>query len=110
VTVLIDAGTIEDGTPLIFRPKGREERQVIEPWLAEDPRRAQATWVSQRAKPLVWAADQEAYSPTGLVTKIWSLSGWPEPPVAVQGPAQWYLPDERSLWDAALDILNEDDA
>jgi hypothetical protein len=36
-------------------------------WLAEDPRRGQATWTNHRGTPLLRAADGKRYSPTGLV-------------------------------------------
>ncbi len=64
---------------------------------------------TSRRVHLLYMTDGAFYSPSGLVTRIWDLSGWPDAPVAVQGPTQWYLPDGRSLWDAALDILNEGD-
>lgn len=36
-------------------------------WLAEESARGTATWVKQRVRPLLWAADGKRYSPSGLV-------------------------------------------
>jgi hypothetical protein len=45
--------------------------------------------------------------PTGLITKIWNLSGWAEQPVTVQGTVQWYIPGEGSLADIAKAIQDD---
>ena len=60
------------------------------------PRQHRRRQPSPRPRP---AADAQATS-DGMNDFAGSL---------VQGPTQWYLPDGRSLWDAALDILNEGD-
>jgi hypothetical protein len=109
VATLIDAGRIAEGTTLFFRTRSGRERQEVDAWLAADPQRAKATWVNHRMKPLLWAYDGNRYSPSALVTKIWELSGWPDPPIAVRGPSQWYLPDEGSLWELAKEIQDEEE-
>jgi AAA ATPase domain/NYN domain len=101
VPTIVDAGRIADGTPVTFKTKSARERALVDPWLAKDPRRSQATWVNHRSRPLLWAYDGQRYSPTGLVTKIWSLSGWPDPPTAVQGTLQWHVAGQGSLADIA---------
>jgi hypothetical protein len=108
VTTLIDAGRIPEGTKIIFRPRSAREHHWVDPWIAGNPQRAEATWVNSRSKPLLWAYDGERYSPTRLVTMIWAATGWPDHPVAVQGPSQWYPEDGKaSLWDLARAIQDE---
>ena len=108
VTTLVNAHRIADGDTVIFRAQSKREHEEVDGWLAANPRRTIATWVNHRLKPLLWAYDGNRYSPTGLVTKIWELSGWPDPPEAVRGPSQWYLADEGSLWDLAKTIQDEE--
>lgn len=96
VSLLITYERIPDGIRLEYRPSLTEEK-AIGHWLKEDPRRGYATWVNDRAKPLLWEADGERYSPSGLVTHIWRLAEWKEAWVAVQGPKQWAIPGEGTL-------------
>ena len=107
VTTLINAGRIPEGTKIIFQPRSAREHKWVDPWVAGNPQRAEATWVNSRSKPLLWAYDGERYSPTGLTTMIWAATGWPDHPIAVQGPRQWYLEDGTSLWDLARAIQDE---
>ncbi|GAA4189606.1 AIPR family protein [Microbispora amethystogenes] len=105
VPTLVDAQRIAPGTLLTFEAGTRPERRALGPWLSEDPRRAQASWVNDRSAPLLWALDGRQYSPTGLVNLIWKLAGWQAAPVSVQGPRRWVVPGEGSLWDLALGVL-----
>lgn len=107
VHAIVDAGWISEGTMLTFKARVSRERAWVDPWLAEDTKRVQATWVNHRSRPLLWSYDGQRYSPTGLVTRIWDLSGWAEQPVAVQGTAQWYVPGEGSLADIAKAIQDD---
>jgi hypothetical protein len=104
VPTLVDAGRISDGTALVFQPAREGERVALEDWLTEEPKRARATWINERGRPLLWAADGERYSPTGLVMRIWDLAGWKDAPVAVQGPAQWVIIGEGSLASLADEV------
>jgi hypothetical protein len=108
VPTLVSAQAIEDGTQLIYRPESSGEIQAVEGWLAEDPRRRSAAWVNDRRKCLLWAYDEDAYSPTGLVTHIWELAGYDRSPVSVQGPRRWWLGD-KSLWDLAVEIFERNE-
>jgi hypothetical protein len=110
VHAIVDAGRIKEGTTLTFKTRVSRERAWVDPWLAEDPKRTQATWVNHRSRPLLWAYDGQRYSPTGLVTKIWNLSGWAEQPVAVQGTVQWYVQGEGSLADISRSIQDDYDS
>jgi hypothetical protein len=101
VALVVDSGRIPDGDPLTFRPRTGPERIALEKWILEDSRRGVVTWVNNRGKPFVWSADGKGYSPSGLVMKMYSLAEWAEAPVAVQGPARWYLRDGVNLVEMA---------
>jgi hypothetical protein len=105
VPTLIDAGRLPDGTTLTYRATTQPEREAMAAWLAEDPRRGTATWVNQRVRPLLWAADGKRYSPSGLVQRMWQMAGWAKAPVAAQGPSRWFVADAGSLWELALETL-----
>ncbi|MFG1846998.1 AIPR family protein [Micromonospora carbonacea] len=105
VPTLIDAGVLADGTPLTYQAAGRPEREAMAAWIAADPSRAAATWVNQRVRPILWAADGKRYSPSGLVQEMWRLAGWGKAPAAAQGPARWHLPGGKSLWTLAQETL-----
>lgn len=109
VSILVDVGRISEGTPLTFRTGGDPEELALRAWLAEDPRRGQATWVNERAKPLLWSADGRRYSASGLVTHMWRLAQWEKAPVSVQGPARWAVPGAGTLVDLADAVLKEQD-
>jgi hypothetical protein len=89
--ILLDAGVLRSGTQLEFQPTTSTEEEAMKGWLAEDPRRAQATWTTDRKQTLLWEADGKHYSPSGLVMRMYELAGWENSPVAVQGPAKWHI-------------------
>lgn len=105
VPTLIDAGRLTDGTALTYRATTQPEREAMADWLAADPTRGMATWINERVRPLLWAADGKRYSPSGLVQRMWQLAGWAKAPVAAQGPSRWYVADGSSLWDLARETL-----
>ena len=109
MTTLVNARRIAEGTTLVFRTRTAREHEQVDGWLAEDARRRQATWINHRTRPLLWAHDGEQYAPTTLVKKIWEHSGWRDSPRAVQGPSQWYIPDEGSLWEIAKRIQDDEE-
>ncbi|WP_280398752.1 AIPR family protein [Nocardia carnea] len=108
VALLVDAGTINDGTSLYFHTETEPKGQAVDRWLAADPRRAQATWVNDRLKCLLWAYDGKQYSATGLVQAIWSLAPYEHSPVAVQGTRRWKLAGGESLADLASGLHKEE--
>lgn len=110
VHILVDAGRIKDGSSLQFHVGTEAERQALAGWLAEDGRRSVATWVNDRARPLVWSADGKRYTPTGLANRIWALAEWSGAPIAVQGPGRWHLGREGSLAALAEEIQRTLDA
>jgi AIPR protein len=113
IRVLVDQGTLEEGTPLTLTAFSSTEAEALQDWLAEDGRRARATWVNHRTKPLLWTADGKQYSPSGLVTRMWELAEWEQRPVANQGTARWTTTSGETLADLAwrvLGALEEPDA
>lgn len=101
VSVVLDANHLKAGTPLRYRALTPREDTAISQWIQADPRRGRASWVVDRSKPMLWEADGKQYSPTGLIMHMWSLAGWNEAPVAVQGPKCWLVPEQGSLADIA---------
>ncbi len=104
VTVLIDASALPDGTELRFVPRSAAEDAAFAPWLTEDGRRGRATWVNNRSKPLLWEADGQRYSPSGLAMAMLGMVGLKVR--AVQGPSFWHVPGTGSLVDLA-DVVRE---
>lgn len=95
VTTLVAAGRIPDGTVLEFRPTTKPQRREMTDWLAADPARSLAVWRNSTSKQLRWQADNEWYSPSGLVQHMRFLASGRRQ--AVQGPEHWYVPEEGSL-------------
>ncbi|MEV7461435.1 AIPR family protein [Streptomyces rubiginosohelvolus] len=108
VPLLVDRRVIKDGFPLRYVAQTEPERDAMEEWLAEDESRRQATWANHRTKPILWAYDEQQYSPSGLVSKMWAEAAWDERPVANQGTARWFQSDGLSLWDLAQRIHSEE--
>ncbi|MHB9854798.1 AIPR family protein [Streptomyces krungchingensis] len=107
VSVLIDKQVLVNGEPLTLKSGYPLEEDALRDWLAEDERRARATWVNHRAKPLLWAADGKQYSPSGLITRMWELAEWEKRPVANQGTARWATATGETLADLAWRALDE---
>lgn len=110
VPTLVDSGRIHDGTVLSFRAETKPEQDALAGWLAEEPRRAQATWVNERSKPLLWSADGKRYSPSGLVMHMWKLARWESAWESVQGSKRWVLPGQGTLAELADAVLAEREA
>ncbi|MEU8567578.1 AIPR family protein [Streptomyces pathocidini] len=108
VPLLVDRRVIKDGAPLRYVAVNEPERDAMEEWLVQDERRRQATWVNHRTKPILWAYDEQQYSPTGLVSKMWADAEWDERPVSNQGTARWFQSDGLSLWNLAERIHSEE--
>ncbi|MER7805844.1 AIPR family protein [Streptomyces sp900116325] len=108
VTVIVDAGAIEEGTRLEFRPIVEPERRALTEWLSEDQRRGSATWVvtSSRSKVLLWEWNGERYSPSALVMEMFKQAN-KSGPKAVQGTRRWFVPGQGSLVDIANRIRGE---
>lgn len=87
VSRLLGADVLEPGAAIEFRCPIVGAEAEVAAWIAADPRRARASWQEDVAKPLIWEADGEAYSPTGLAAHI--LSEAAGRTSAIQGPACW---------------------
>ncbi|MCZ0207127.1 AIPR family protein [Streptomyces sp. UMAF16] len=103
VTVIVDAGAIEEGVRLEFRPIVAPERKALSAWLQADPRRGSATWVARKPKSLLWEYDGKPYSPSALVMEMYRQANKPGPK-AVQGTRRWFVPGEGSLVEIANKI------
>lgn len=98
VLKLVETGALPTGTALTLVPTTEltaEARAQIVDWIAEDPRRGQATWTNDRAKPLVWAGDGKAYRPTPIVRTVVNESTGIDRGFA--GPRWWQTADGRTL-------------
>jgi hypothetical protein len=107
VHVLVDKRVLPEGEPLTLTAAFPMEAEALKDWLAEDARRARATWTNHRTKPVVWAADGEQYSPSGLITRMWERAAWAERPTANQGTARWITSSGETLADLAWRTLGD---
>ncbi|MEU7753677.1 AIPR family protein [Micromonospora sp. NPDC049171] len=107
VSVIIDRGLLDEGAALTLVTPLAAEIQATRDWLAADPRRARATWVPHRSRPILWSADGQQYSPSGLIINIWEQAGWEKHPVAVQGTARWTVDSGETLTDLAWRDLQD---
>lgn len=106
VTILKNAGVLTEGTELRFEPRHSTEKEALNAWLAEAPDRARATWTGERRYSLLWWADEQRYSPSGLVMHMYELAGWENAPVSVQGPSRWRI-DGTAMSDLAERIFTD---
>ncbi|OZV81155.1 abortive phage infection protein [Micromonospora echinospora] len=107
VSVLVDKAVLPEGEALTFVTPFASEAEALRDWLAETPKRGRATWVPHRGKPILWAADGQRYSPSGLISHMWELAGWENRPVANQGTARWAVSSGETLADLAWRVLRE---
>ncbi|MFB7594201.1 AIPR family protein [Streptomyces sp. NPDC056160] len=107
VQVLVDKRVLNEGEPLTLSTAYPLEAEALKEWLADDPQRGRATWTNHRTKPVVWAADGQQYSPSGLITRIWELAAWADRPVANQGTARWVTSSGDTLADLAWRTLGD---
>lgn len=108
VSTLVDAGTIPDGTTLVFEPQSGPQRKGMRAWLEEVPERRYATWVNDRAQPLLWARDGRRYSPSNLSLQMIQQAMGSKAPKAVQGPKLWFVQGEGALVELAEQVLRAD--
>jgi hypothetical protein len=102
VARLINAEVLEQGEQLQFRTPP-ELHESIENWFAKDPNRRYAAWQEDTVSPLIWQADDQPYSPSGLARLILEL-GAGETVAALQGPAYWVNEAGESLVDIASNL------
>jgi hypothetical protein len=95
---LLSSGVLPVGTRLSYKsPVGGDINESVLSWLADDERRAQASWQPElsASRPLIWDVDGQSYSPSGLAQQILRLGAGKE--TSVQGPAYWVDEDGTSL-------------
>ncbi|WP_405947086.1 AIPR family protein [Streptomyces prunicolor] len=108
VHVIVNSGALEEGTPLHLSLYVLPEKDALAAWLDANPRRALAKWTNtNRARPIIWAADGLAYSPSGLIARMWELAEWEDRPVSNQGTARWATQDGETLADLAWRLLGD---
>lgn len=107
VTVLVDKGVLAEGDVLTLVDGSPAETAAMHEWLGADSSRSRATWVPHRTKPVLWAADGEQYSPSGLITRMWELAKWSDHPVANQGTARWKTSASETLAELAWRTLHD---
>ncbi|MEC4017744.1 hypothetical protein [Streptomyces sp. H27-D2] len=107
VHVIVDQAVLDEGTALGLYTYLAPEQEALEAWLDEDDRRARATWVNHRTRPILWAADGRQYSPSGLISRMWELAQWENRPVSNQGTARWMTPEGETLVELAGRLLGE---
>lgn len=107
VARLINAEVLEQGERFQFRA-GPDLAEALEGWFAEEPGRRYATWQDDPTFPLVWQADDQPYSTTGLARLILE-QGAGKPVAALQGPAYWVNDAGESLVEIARNLPLEED-
>ncbi|MCB1273306.1 MAG: MGMT family protein [Leucobacter sp.] len=94
---------LESGTPLTLittNEVSSDIRSRVAQWIAEDPRRGNATWQLSRSAPLLWEADGKGYKPTTLVKLIIKESTGIDQ-ATVWGTKWWETDDHETLTDIA---------
>ena len=107
VARLIGAEVLEQGERFQFHSTP-EILATLEEWFAEEPGRRYATWQEDSSSPLVWQADDQPYSPTGLARLILE-KGAGKIVVALQGPAYWVNETGESLVDIANNLPEQEE-
>jgi hypothetical protein len=102
VARLIAADVLEPGEVFEFRAPSSELNSSLATWLDAEPGRRNASWQEDAAAPLVWAADGQSYSPTGLTLLI--LENGAGRTSQVQGPAYWVNQSGQTLVDLANEL------
>jgi hypothetical protein len=107
VTVLIEADALPAGTQLHLDPTGINEvlRGHMSAWLAEDPRRGEATWTNVPNEPLLWHYTSERGKPTQFAAQ--ALKEATGVSRSVYGTAWWRLDNGTSLAELARVQLGE---
>ena len=104
---LVDNSVIQDGTELtlVLGPGvNTEMRDTIDAWLGEQQDKRKSTWKNDVAKPLIWAFDGQAYSPSGLARHIIEAATGVDR--SVQGTLWWVDSDGHTLVDLAKTTLS----
>ncbi len=102
VVTLVAEGTIEDDEVLTLDVGAlpATTREQVAEWVAESPVRGQATWRNDRRAPLIWAENDQPWSPTGLAREVIARATGRQGAV-IQGPRAWMTASGESLSELA---------
>lgn len=104
--VIVENGLIAEGEPLALNLENcvrKEVRVRVSEWMNHDQRRSDFTWTGDSTRPLHWAYDPgERWTLSGLVARIFELSGGPEK-VTFSAAVAWRYRG-RSLTAVANDV------
>ncbi|MFI1991057.1 hypothetical protein [Actinoplanes sp. NPDC020271] len=95
IDIIVNRGLIADGTTVEFRPTAAQ-RKLLSSWLKDDESRNRASWVNDRARPLVWAFDGKQYVPTDLIKHMLSQVT-DKVPARGNGLDRWFVAERGSL-------------
>jgi hypothetical protein len=101
---LVTSRLLEDGTLLLLRPEGINEVLMaqIEAWVQKDSNRGLARWYNDSSSPMVWEADSQRYSPSGLAGLI--LRQAADVTRSIRGGDWWVTEDGRDLVELAREL------
>jgi hypothetical protein len=107
VAKLVAATLIEDGAQLTVKPRdlNPDLREKVETWLNTMPARREATWRTDASAPLVWAADGQTYSPSGLARLIITEATGVDR--SIRGGGWWVDSEGRDLIELAAESEGE---
>jgi hypothetical protein len=103
---LLVARVLEDGTMLRLRPEGinSDVRASIVAWVQADPKRESARWSSDPGGPLIWDANGQHYTPSGLAALIvQEATGLTR---SIRGGDWWVTEEGRDLVEMARDLVS----
>ncbi|MGY1714358.1 DUF5655 domain-containing protein [Geodermatophilus sp. SYSU D01106] len=102
VARLIEADLLSPGERLEFRAPSPDLQTQMGEWLDAETGRRFATWQDDAAAPLIWEADGQSYSPTGLARLV--LEEAAGKTNQVQGPLYWITESGQTLVDLAATL------
>ncbi len=102
---LLAARALDDGTILRLRPEGvnSDVRASIAAWVQADPKRGCARWSSDSGGPLIWDADGQHYTPSGLAGLIVQQGAGVTR--SIRGGDWWVTDEGRDLVEMARDLV-----
>ena len=102
VVTLVAGETIASGAQLTLEVSALpvKARDGVAAWVQENTARGQASWQNDKQKPLVWAADGESWSPTGLAQEI-LLQAVGQRATGMAGPRAWRTEGGKTLAELA---------
>ena len=98
VARLLAADVLTPGELLTFQATSLDVQSQLADWLDEVDGRRFATWQDDASAPLLWQADGQSYSPTGLARLILEQV---DKTSQVQGPLYWVNDAGQTLVDLA---------